>query len=160
MSRSAQREGTPVSEPAEAPFRVGERFARRFVFDVESIRQFATLSGDANPLHHDAELAAGGPYGTIIASGTQVVALMMGLDATALTQRHPAVGLHFDFRFVKAIPAGADLTLEWIVTECRYKPSLAGFVVGVEGRAVDDAGTVYTTGHGANLVRIPATSEG
>jgi len=147
-----------MSEQTETPLRIGERFARRVVFDLASIRQFATLAGDFNPLHHDAAVAARSPFGGIIASGPHVVALMLGLDATWLTERFDSVGLHFDFRFVKAIPEGAALTLEWTVTDCRAKASLAGFVVEVEGRAFDDAGTVFTIGHGANLIRLPVSS--
>ena len=132
---------------------VGERFARRARFDAESIRRFATLCGDMNPLHHDEAAAEAGPFGTLIASGPHVVALMMGLDATYLSERFDAVGLGFDFRFVKAVPAGAELTLEWTVSACRPTSGATGYVVKVEGRAVDDAGTVFVTGKGENLVR-------
>ena len=147
-----------MSPRSPTPLRIGERFTRRVVLDTASIRQFATLSGDHNPLHHDAAVAAGSPFGGIIASGPHVVALMLGLDATWLSERFESVGLHFEFRFVKAIPAGTALTLEWTITACRPKASLAGFVVEVEGRAVNDAGTVFTTGHGANLIRLPLSS--
>ena len=140
----------------DSPVHVGESFERRVVFDADSIRQFATMSGDHNPLHHDAAVAAHGPFGRIIASGPHVTSLMMGLDATYLSRKFDALGLSFEFRFVKAIPAGTALTLEWTVTASNPKPSLSGFIVEVEGRAVDDAGTVYTTGRGANLVRVPA----
>jgi hypothetical protein len=34
-----------------------------------------------------------------------------------------------------------------------YKPSLGGDIVSVEGRAVNDAGTVFVTATGRNLVR-------
>jgi len=85
-------------------------------FDAEAIRQFATLCGDHNPLHHNAAAAAAGPFGALIASGPHVVALMMGLDATFLSQRHEALGLGFEFRFVKAVVAGTTLTLEWTVS--------------------------------------------
>jgi len=95
-----------MSTLTAAPLRVGERFTRRVVFDLASIREFATLSGDFNPLHHDAAFAARSRYEAVIVSGPHIVALLMGLDATWLTQRFDAVGLHFDFRFVKAIPAG------------------------------------------------------
>jgi acyl dehydratase len=134
-------------------FRVGERFARRATFDAASIRAFATLCGDRNPLHHDEQVARASAFGTLIASGPHVVALMMGLDATFLSERNDAVGLGFEFRFVKAVPAGAELTLEWTITDVTHKPSLAGDVVSVEGRAVDDAGIVYVSGTGRNLVR-------
>lgn len=137
----------------DAPFRVGEHVARRVGFDARAIRRFATLSGDMNPLHHDDRAAAAGPFGTLIASGPHVAALMMGLDATFFSERHEALGLGFEFRFVKAVPAGAVLTLEWVVSEVTWKASLSGHVVSVEGRAVDDNGTVCLTATGRNLVR-------
>lgn len=149
-----------MTAPFAPPVRVGERFARRVLFDVESIRQFALMNGDRNPVHHDHSAGARSPFGRIIASGPHVVGLMMGLDASALSERCDALGLGFEFRFVKAIPAGTELSLEWRVTACYPKASLAGFIIEVEGRAVDDLGTVYTTGRGANLVRPPATAKG
>ncbi|HEY3461179.1 MAG TPA: acyl dehydratase, partial [Casimicrobiaceae bacterium] len=97
--------------------------------------------------------AAQGPFGTLIASGPHVVALMMGLDATFLSKERVALGLGFEFRFVKAVPAGAMLSLEWTVTAIECKPSLGGDIVSVEGRAVDDAGIVYVTATGRNLLR-------
>lgn len=136
----------------EAPVRVGERFERQVAFDAASIRDFAAMSGDRNPLHHDEAHARRSAFGGLIACGPHVTSLMMGI-LSRLTQRHDALGLGFEFRFVRAIPAGATLTLEWTVTAYRYKSSLAGYVVEVEGRALDDAGTVYTTGRGAVLVR-------
>ena len=133
--------------------RVGERFARRMTFDADSIRHFATLCGDHNPLHHDERAAVASGFDTLIASGPHVVALMMGLDATFLAQRDDALGLGFEFRFVKAVPAGAELTLEWTIAGMEYKPSLGGDIVSVEGRAVNDAGTVFVTATRRNLVR-------
>lgn len=133
--------------------RIGERFSRRVTFDADSIRTFATLCGDHNPLHHDVDAAAAGPFRTLIASGPHVVALMMGLDATSLSARGDALGLGFEFRFDKAVREGAQLTLEWTVTEVTRKASLKGHVVSVEGRAVDDDGIVYVSATGRNLLR-------
>jgi acyl dehydratase len=143
-------DAAPAAEPA---IRAGMRAARRVTFDADAIRQFATLSGDHNPLHHDDTAAAAGPFGTLIASGPHVVALMMGLDATFLSKRHQALGLGFEFRFVKAVPAGITLTLEWTVGGVEHKASLGGDVVSVEGRAIDDTGVVYVTATGRNLLR-------
>ena len=136
-----------------AALRIGVRASRRVTFDADAIRNFATLSGDHNPLHHDERAAAAGPFGTLIASGPHVVALMMGLDATFLSEQHEALGLGFEFRFVKAVPAGTTLSLEWMVSAIEHKASLAGDIVSVEGRALDDAGGVYVTATGRNLVR-------
>jgi acyl dehydratase len=136
-----------------APLRVGERFARRVTFDATSIRRFATLCGDHNPLHHDEQAASQSAFGTLIASGPHVTSLMMGLDATFLSAQRDALGLGFEFRFEKAVPAGATLTLEWTITDIAAKPTLRGDVVTVDGRAIDDAGVVYVTATGRNLVR-------
>lgn len=141
-----------VAAPSVA-IRVGTRASRRVTFDADAIRSFATSCGDHNPLHHDETAAAEGPFGTLIASGPHVVALMMGLDATFLSAHHEALGLGFEFRFVKAVPVGASLTLEWTVSGVEHKPSLRGDVVSVEGRAVDAEGAVYVTATGRNLVR-------
>ncbi len=143
----------------DAPVCVGAHATRRATFDADAIRHFATLCGDHNPLHHDERSAAAGPFGTLIASGPHVVALMMGLDASFLSERHEALGLGFEFRFVKAVPAGATLTLEWTVTGVEYKTSLAGHVVSVAGRAVDDTGDVFVTATGRNLLRSPPSPD-
>jgi len=141
-----------ADEP-HAPLRRGERFVRRVTFDDASIRDFAALCGDYNPLHHDEHAASQSAFGSLIASGPHVTSLMMGLDATFLSGRGEALGLGFEFRFVKAVPAGAALTLEWTISDVTHKNSLAGDVVSVEGRAIDDTGVVYVTATGRNLVR-------
>lgn len=141
------------------PFRIGDRAEKSVTFDAASILRFATLCGDGNPLHHDESAAAAGPFGTLIASGPHVAGLMMGLDATFLSAGHEALGLGFEFRFVRAVTAGKRLTLEWTVTGVEYKASLAGHVVRVEGRAIDEAGVVFVAATGANLVRRRATSK-
>ena len=153
--RTSSEDRTDVERVAVAATlpRVGERFSRRVTFDADSIRTFATLCGDHNPLHHDVDAAAAGPFGRLIASGPHVVAMMMGLDATSLSARGDALGLGFEFRFDRAVREGAQLTLEWAVTDVTYKSSLAGHVVSVEGRAVDDEGTVYVSATGRNLLR-------
>jgi len=136
---------------------IGARASRRVTFDADAIRHFATLCGDENPLHHDARAAAASPFGTLIASGPHVVALMMGLDATFLSKRRQALGLGFEFRFVKAVRADTALTLEWTISAIDPKPSLRGDIVSVEGRAVDDDGVVYVTATGRNLLRMPSS---
>jgi len=140
------------------PIAVGATFARTAQFDAAAIRAFATLCGDLNPLHHDERAAAKSPFGGLIASGPHVVSLMMGLDATYLSERFDALGLGFEFRFVKAVPEGATLSLEWTVSDCRPTANRSGYVVAVEGRAVDAAGTVYVTGRGENLIRTKEAS--
>jgi acyl dehydratase len=132
---------------------LGERFAERITFDVASIREFARVVGDHNPLHHDAAYAARSPFGTIIASGTHATARLMALTATHFSRRCQPLGLGFSFRFVRAVPAGVTLDLQWDVTAVTPKASLAGEVIALDGRAIDDEGVVYVTGHGTLLLR-------
>ena len=132
---------------------VGDTFDKAVLIDAASIRTFATLAGDMNPLHHDDVAAARGPYGTLIASGPQLVSLRLGVYATNFSGIGTAVGLGFDFKFVRAVPAGTRLVLAWTVTRCDYKASLGGFVVAVDGSARDAAGTLYVSARGSNLVR-------
>jgi acyl dehydratase len=139
-----------VSAPLTA---VGERFAERITFDVESIRAFARIVGDLNPLHHDADYAARSPFGTIIASGTHPTARLLALTATHYSRSCQPLGLGFSFRFVRAVPAGVTLDLVWDVTAREPKASLAGEVVTLDGRAIDDDGIVYVAGHATLLLR-------
>ena len=143
----------PAAAVPPSPMAVGDRFAQHVVIDAASIRAFATLAGDFNPLHHDEDVASTGPYGVLIASGTQVVSLMLGLDATHLSKFGEALGLGFDFRFVTAVPAGAELMLEWTVTGSTWKPSLRGYIITLAGDARDAAGVVYVSAHGSNVLR-------
>jgi 3-hydroxybutyryl-CoA dehydratase len=138
--------------------RVGDRFDKTVLIDAASVRAFATLAGDMNPLHHDDTAAARGPYGTLIASGPQLVSLMLGVDATHFSAAGVAVGLGFDFKFVKAVPAGTRLVLAWTVTGCDYKRSLDGWIVTVDGDASDAGGTLYVSARGSNLVRERAAT--
>lgn len=132
---------------------LGEAFGRRVTFDAASIRQFSAMSGDFNPLHHDDEFAARSPFGGLIASGTHISALMLGLTATHFSKTCTPLGLEFTVRFVRAIRAGTRLDLRWTLTGLTPKPSLRGDLATLEGQAVDDAGLVYFDGKGLLLLR-------
>ena len=135
------------------PVAIGETFSKTTTIDAASIRAFATLAGDMNPLHHDEEAAASGPYGALIVSGPQLVSLLLGVDATHFSKAGDALGLGFDFKFVRAVPAGTRLEFSWTVTRCDYKPSLAGWIVAVEGAVRGGDGALYVSARGSNLVR-------
>ena len=121
---------------------VGEAFSKQVHFDASGIAEFATLSGDTNPLHHDAAYAAGSRFGGIIASGPQVTSLLMAMVAAYLASRGPGVGLGFNFRLRSAVRAGETVTLRWKVTAVKEKRSLGGHVISLEGEAVRPDGTV------------------
>jgi len=136
---------------------VGDAFAQRVTFDAASIRAFATASGDLNPLHHDEDFARRSTFGTLIASGTHVGALMMGLTATHFSRRCAPLGLEFTLRFVRAVLAGTTLELGWTLRSLTPKASLRGDLARLQGRARDEAGIVYVEGDALLLLRPLAT---
>jgi acyl dehydratase len=132
---------------------VGEQFGRRVTFDAKSIRDFASASGDFNPLHHDEAFARRSTFGALIASGTHVSALMMGLTATHFSQRCAPLGLEFTLRFVRAVLAGTTLDLRWTLASLTPKASLRGDLARLQGIARDDAGVIYVESDAVLLLR-------
>ena len=137
------------------PVKVGDSFSKQFHFDDANIAQFATLSGDTNPLHHDAAYAASTRFKTIIACGPHVSSLMMGMIADHLATIGRSVGLEFSFRFRSAIHTGETLTANWRVVSITPKPSLKGDILGFEGETIHADGTVATSSAGTAVLFDP-----
>ncbi len=121
---------------------VGERFAQTVRFSAESIRAFADVVGDTNPLHHDEAVAARSRFGGLIASGTHSSALLLGLTASHFSRTAQPLGLEFHVHFHHAVHAGDTLELAWTVTRVQPKPSLGGDLVWLEGQARNQRGDV------------------
>ncbi len=141
----------PATVPC--PWTLGEADIQTLVFDKPSIRAFATMSGDANPMHHDAEFAAATRFGGLIASAGHYSAQMMGAVATWLSQRTGSLGLEFTFQFRRAVLVDSVMTLEWRIIDIVSKPSLKGHIVSMEGalRQADGAVAVVATCKGLVL---------
>jgi acyl dehydratase len=107
---------------------VGEVFEKIVTFDEAEARAFAMLVGDLNPVHHDAEFAAGSRFGGLIISGTQSVAILMAMTATFLSARGAALGLEYQFRFRKGVRMNETCHLTWTVTEVLPKAGLGEIV--------------------------------
>lgn len=131
---------------------VGEEFGGELELDREGIARFAEAAGDRNPLHHDEVHARGTRFGGLIASGTQVVAVFMGLTASHFSARGAALGLEFAFKLKKAARVGDTLALRWRVTRVEPKARLAGEIVHLEGEVRDGAGDLAVSGTAALLV--------
>jgi 3-hydroxybutyryl-CoA dehydratase len=131
---------------------IGDEVSRPYVFTRENIRRFAEEAGDENPYHRDEAKAAASRFGGIIASGPHMAAVLMAAGATELTGTRDGVGLDFNFRFLKAIPAGTSTFLSWKVTGIEPHAGLKGNLVTMEGRIVDDRGKVYVTCQGHAVV--------
>lgn len=135
-----------------ATIAAGDSRSKRYVFDPQTIREFATEAGDMNPLHHDTGFAAGTRFGGIIASGAHMAAVLMGFGATFVSELGEAVGLEFTYRFAKAIPAGTETILTYTITAVEPHAKLGGLLLSFEGTITDDAGTRYVVSTGKAVV--------
>lgn len=82
------------------------------------VRQFADITGDANPVHVDAEAAARGPYGERIVHGM----LTAGLISAAMANGVPgpgAVYLSQALQFKQPVRLGETITAEVEVLEVK-----------------------------------------
>jgi predicted Fe-S protein YdhL (DUF1289 family) len=119
---------------------LGESFEKTLELPPDSIRHFATLVDDTNPLHHDDAYARASRFGTLIASGTQPTAHLMALLASHFSRYAQPLGLEFGIRLTRAVKAHDTLTLRWRVIEAKWKASLGGDLVKLEGDAINQFG--------------------
>jgi acyl dehydratase len=131
---------------------IGETFSSMFELSADSVKSFATLVNDLNPLHHDETYAAQSRFGGLIASGTQPSAHFMALLATHFSTYAQPLGLEFDIKLKKAVHAHDSLTIRWRVRDAYWKPSLNGDLTHLEGTVVNQRGETVLTGSSTILV--------
>jgi acyl dehydratase len=117
-----------------------ERFSSVVTLDPRGVGEFATTIGDDNPIHHDAEYAAGTRFGRRIASGPHMTALLMALTASHYSKSGAMLGLEFWIRFRRAIYADETIRLEWLVVRVTPNEKLRGDVVDLRGRIQGEDG--------------------
>lgn len=103
--------------PKGAP-EVGQRGRRSREVRSEDIELFTAISGDRNPLHYDAELAASTPFGGIIVQGGVTSAILNAVVAEEL----PGPGtvfLHVDWSFRAPVRPGDTIVGEVEVLHVR-----------------------------------------
>ena len=146
---------------AASPAAVGETFTLRVRLRNDEIPAFAASVLDFNPLHHDVEVARAAGYPGLIASGTHLGGIFMGMTATHFAQptagglARSGLGLGFELRFRAPVYADEDIDLRWTVTGLDWKPSLNGWITRVEGN-VRSARGVLLGGTGTLLLRLGA----
>jgi acyl dehydratase len=139
---------------------VGDTFSKQVRFDGNSISSFALLTGDTNPLHHDAIYAAGSRFGGIIASGSHVTALMTGMVAGHFADKGMNVGLDFSFRFQAPVRLDDMVNMRWTMTGRMPKLSLKGDIITLEGEAVRSDGIVAVSASAHVLLLSDKTKAG
>ncbi len=122
----------------------------------EAIADFARLTEDSNPLHHDLQAAQRANFGEIIASGQHTASRLMGLVASHFSR--PADGLprdmlclNFNFAFKAPVFAEQDIALRWVVSAVEPNPRRGGFIGHLDGDA-RIGGRVCVVGRGTVLV--------
>ncbi|WP_129662577.1 MaoC family dehydratase [Phytoactinopolyspora endophytica] len=81
---------------------------------------FARLTGDDNPIHVDADVAAKSPYGTRIAHGLLTLSAVVPMLREVFSVTGVSMGLNYGLnrvRFPAAVPAGARVRIHGHVTE-------------------------------------------
>jgi 3-hydroxybutyryl-CoA dehydratase len=106
---------------------VGDVFAgtRGRTVTETDIALFSAVSGDWNPIHNDAAFAANGPFGTRIAHGLLLVAMMTGM---APISGRAVVALYgFDrIRFTNPVALGDTITYTSKIASLRPRSDRRG----------------------------------
>ena len=136
---------------------VGQEASHSNTVTADIIRAFADVSGDRNPVHVDAEYAAGTPYGQRIAHGLLVLALMSGLVTRMLLnqQLEPSLMglLDIQCRFPKPIFIGDTLRVRVEVAAKNETSKPDRGVVAFRRQALNQRGEVVVEGTWKLLVR-------
>ena len=127
--------------------KAGDRASRSRVVRAEDIELFTALTGDRNPLHYDAGLAAASRFGGIIVQGGVTSGLLNALVAEDLPGPG-SVFLHVDWNFRAPVRPGDEITAEVEVLETREdKPltKLRTTITNQEGTTVLDGTALVWT---------------
>jgi len=144
--------------PIDTPLiREGEEVRRVVRFTREQIIQFARLTGDSNPLHHDRQAVERARFGEVIASGQQTSSHMMAVVTSHFSRRDDGVprevlALHFAFDFAAPVLAEQDVVVTWCVGPLGKSTRRGGIVAPVQGQATV-AGRACVIARGTLLVR-------
>jgi acyl dehydratase len=139
----------------------GETFGMPVRYTHAEIANFARLTLDSNPLHHDLDAARRGGFGVVIASGQHTAATMMGLVATHFSRADDGVArqvlcLNFNFSFKQPVYADQELQLRWRVAQVAWNDKLAGMIGHLDGSAFVAGQKANVIGRGTVLVQHPA----
>jgi acyl dehydratase len=122
---------------------------------VEDFLAFARVTGDAHPIHYDADYAATTRFGKPLAHGL-LVAAYSALGATELAKRlHDSMVamLEVGFRYRNPVFAGDRLTSRFEVAEVSRKPGKDTGVIRYRVTLTNQHGDVVVEGSHTYLMR-------
>jgi acyl dehydratase len=97
---------------------VGAAAERRRRTGIRDVEMFTEMTGDRNPLHYDAALAARSPFRELIVQGGVTSGLLNAIVAEDLPGPG-SVFLGVEWRFVKAVAVGEEIVGRVEVTSVR-----------------------------------------
>ena len=97
---------------------IGATAQRTRATSMRDVELFSAITGDMNPLHYDAALAAETPFGGLIVQGGVTSGLLNALVAEDLPGPG-SVFLNVEWRFVKAVKVGEQIIGNVEVTSVR-----------------------------------------
>ncbi|MEU2613159.1 MaoC family dehydratase [Micromonospora sp. NPDC007271] len=129
--------------PNGAP-KVGDKASLTRTVEWKDIERFTEMSGDRNPIHYDAELAAGTRFGGIVVQGGVTTSILNAVVA----ERLPGPGtvfLEVNWKFTAPVRPEDEITGEVEILEVRDDKPVTKLatrvvrgdgVVAIEGTAV------------------------
>jgi acyl dehydratase len=138
------------------PFKLSDKFSHGITLSPDSIRTFARLAGDFNPLHHDESFAAQSHFGRLIASGAQTSSLIASWAASLVAERCGSLGLEIMFKFKAAVLADEPLRIEIEVSDIAHKARLDRYVITFNCRMTKVMGEIVAVeGYAKALLTKP-----
>lgn len=128
---------------------------QRRLLDEAAFRKFAEVTGDAHPIHYDAEYASRTRFGKPVAHGL-LVSAVGALGATPLSSRLEEALIAFldqSATFVKAVLVGDEVRSEFEVESVKATRSGASGIVRFAVRIYGRDGEVAMRGHHTYLVK-------
>jgi acyl dehydratase len=124
---------------------VGAAAERSRWTSMQDVEIFSAMTGDRNPLHYDAALAARSPFGGLIVQGGVTSGLLNAIVAEDLPGPG-SVFLSVDWRFVKSVKVGEQITGRVEVTSVRDDKPICTLATSVRNAQGEDClvGTAVT----------------
>jgi len=142
--------------------RIGSQARRTRLVTQRDVELFTEITGDRNPLHHDADLAARSRFGGLVVQGGVTSGLLNALVAEQLPGPG-SVFLEVAWRFLAPVRPGDVITAHAVVTSVREDKPVTGLrttVTNQDGTTVlDGTAVVWRDPVVAGAVPVPLADQ-
>jgi acyl dehydratase len=128
---------SPWSRTITGKPQAGASASRSRSTSMRDVEMFTAMTGDRNPIHYDAELAAASPFGGLIVQGGITTGLLNAVVAEDLPGPG-SVFLETNWKFLKAVKVGESITATVTVSEVRDDKPICKLQTVVRNAAGED----------------------